>query len=92
MSFRIGKRVVCIDDRWQRTNGVPSHGPKLREVCVVAGKAQWDGDLFLFIEGYNSEEAYWAEAFRPVADTNISIFTAMLNRAPSVPADRELVP
>lgn len=92
MNFRIGQKVICIDGEWRcPIDASITHGPKKREVCVITGFTEWNSEPFLLLEGYPADHGYQAKAFRPIAETDISIFTAMLNPAPKAPATRELV-
>jgi hypothetical protein len=77
MSFRVGQKVVCIDD--SKMLGTVKYGDV---VTVRSTRLTIQGPALLFDEiicpsGY---EGWAAECFRAVADrkTDISIFTAML--------------
>lgn len=89
MAFRVGQKVVCVDDSPAK-NGVYS-GPLIMGAIYTvkwAGKRPSDHMPVLILEEIRGafhwsgcEYAYRQRRFRPVAErsTDISIFTAMLN-------------
>lgn len=93
MSFYVGQRVVCIRDGWSGFFGeiFPVCG------CIYTIRDIEPGvldpsHLFLRFEEIVNEPAHYAsgfveanfdaEEFRPVRDTDISIFTALLTPQP----------
>jgi hypothetical protein len=83
MAFHVGQRVVCVDDgpdyAGQSTKLVERH------VYTVDDAFDWYGTPGVVIAGVQSWHptgAYKASRFRPVQETDISIFTAMLSPTP----------
>jgi hypothetical protein len=97
MSFRIGQRVVCVNDRFKNYRRSPSDR-SLRSGCVYT--IAWVGvdacamfptpTLSVHLEEITREVSdldgrrlpYFASRFRPVKETNIDVFTAMLAPTP----------
>jgi len=79
MNFKVGQKVVCImDEPWHYFDtDESSFGPKYNEIVTIIGFHQDNGGLFL--EGYeDGEYSYDEELFRPLIETDISIFHAIL--------------
>lgn len=93
--FEVGQQVVCVDDHFDHPNRhgfhrptkgdryivrefVPDFGgePCIRLSEIINPPVVWRGDVF------PEELAFKASRFRPIRKTDISIFTAMLNKAP----------
>lgn len=90
MSFRVGQKVVCVNDRWMdkafalpvkgsvytvRDIEVhPSYGTFIRLVEISNPPARFQDGYF--------EVSFQVEGFRPVVErkTSIAIFQAMLTR------------
>jgi hypothetical protein len=81
--FEIGQRVVCVDDtpKWYPTAGV-----KRGEIYVVTrvhhsprhgGSVELQGTPSMSLLGF------YAERFRPVDETRLDIFRAMLTETPA---------
>jgi len=97
MSFHVGQRVVCIDDRFQGGYGIEalprkSHTYTIRGVRISG----WEGcpTCVVLEEILNQPRQYRngfheahfdARGFRPVIErkTDISVFTALLNPKPA---------
>ena len=87
--FRVGQKVVCVDDELEpgciRWGGV---APVKGQVYTVSGfgKALRGDELCLrLFELSTPAWCYLAHRFRPIVErkTDISIFTAMLDRVPA---------
>lgn len=90
MTFRIGQRVACVTDLWDAMPGDPI--PVKDEVYTIDSiHDHVDGCFVSLVEigqpgcviggrGYG-RFIFEAHAFRPLSD--ISIFTAMLDKAPT---------
>lgn len=88
MAFRIGQRVVCINDGWVHSLlHLLRFLPKKGEIYTIRGIPQMPGgDVgLLFEEGLNDlcqlykiEPSFSLANFRPMTD--ISIFIAMLDQ------------
>jgi hypothetical protein len=91
MNFRVGQRVVCVDDAnfTHKDNGATIHKG---QVYVVRGLAREENGPGLYLEGvfqrarrggpFDGEELAWkANRFRPVVErkTDISTFTQILD-------------
>lgn len=87
MTFRVGQEVVCVrgdGDSWIDDCGGVCPGPEKNEVLKIVWITYVDGEMGLcFAEYPNDYDGFVATAFRPVVKTDISIFTAMLDRAPT---------
>ena len=94
--FHIGQKVVCIQDVW--VSGEPTQEPpgiikpSVGDVLTIREMVRQDGVLyFKFAEIHNKpfggylETVFEAIGFRPVVEkkTDISVFTAMLNKSPT---------
>lgn len=82
--FRVGQKVVCVDD--SRPRGYSLSGLTRGEVYVVAriGTSPWCGRPALWlVEKPEHDVGFWRQRFRPLVEkaTDISIFTALLNPA-----------
>lgn len=83
MTFRVGQKVVCVNDKpmfgWLWTNDKPEIGTVYTVARVIAGRYGSYQSLLL-VEICNDDLGYRAERFRPVVErkTDISIFTKML--------------
>lgn len=100
MSFRVGQKVVCVDARDRRGYIHPEDHPVshwLAEGAVYTiRKTMHRKTRLVWINGINRrkktgstiwvDSGFFASRFRPVAErkTNISIFTAMLKKAPAL--------
>jgi hypothetical protein len=97
MTFRVGQRVVCVKrDAWtDALSQLPLEAdnfPVFGMVYTVRTIDAAHGNLYLrFEEIVNAPRNYvngldecnfWAARFRPVKETDISIFTAMLAPTP----------
>lgn len=77
--FHMGQKVVCIkvpvviDD-----DCLNSPRPQKGEVCTVIYVEQ--GGEYIGLAEYLPGDCFLATLFRPVHETDISIFTAMLNK------------
>jgi len=97
MAFRIGQKVVCVNDTWRDTlidcpGGVPVKGG----VYTVRGFCEHYPEItsiyleeivnppFKYLVGAY-EPSFLAWRFRPVVErkTNISVFKEILNRTPT---------
>lgn len=83
-SFHIGQEVVCIKkDPWvdEDTLEVVVAGPRRGDVLIIDDIVSWAHEDFLVFARY---PGFWwpVYEFRPVAKTDISVFTAMLAKAP----------
>ncbi len=85
-NFRVGQKVVCVDDTHRVTGK--------RHPCLENGRVYevgsfgvtWRGTEGIHLVGVTNrrpEQAFYKERFRPVIErkTDISIFTALLNPA-----------
>lgn len=84
MTFRIGQEVVCIKEGpWMcdETMRPMEPGPTKGDVLVIVLIWPHDGQGFLMFSEY-PRDAWDPDQFRPVVRTDISIFTAMLDKAP----------
>ncbi|WP_162918508.1 hypothetical protein [Taklimakanibacter deserti] len=81
MTFRVGMEVVCIKDKW---NTVAEGHPKKGDVATVTGIYPHTNGLIKcdHISLAEFPAKYAIVFFRPVVRTDISIFTAMLDKAP----------
>jgi len=89
MAFQIGQRVVCIDNRFALFYG-DELLPRIGQILTIR-ELQTHNPLILglIFEEVRNPKLYYpagfmecsfdARGFRPVVDTDISIFTAMLN-------------
>ena len=78
MNFHVGQKVVCIDDRQRNlpTNCVRGVVYTISDIYV---HPQWGMKVYLHeIQAPPFNQGYFADRFRPVRTTDISIFTAML--------------
>jgi hypothetical protein len=103
MTFRVGQRVVCVDDAFHPRGTAAlvhgrsyllsgkSHGLTRGSVYTVRSLAvAHDGGPAIHLEEIIRSPAhpvlgeipYRASRFRPVKETDISIFTAMLSPTP----------
>lgn len=90
-SWHVGMKVVCVADDWEQVGG-PERLPIKGEVYTIRSIAPGpDGIYVMLVEIVNEpmhyrqglcEMDFHADAFRPVQRrvTDISIFTAMLNK------------
>jgi hypothetical protein len=91
MAFRIGQKVVCVDDDWQEAGHEPPHpsevDPVLGGIYTIRGIEGHADSLYFVLQeivnpprGSGNETWFEAVAFRPVVElkTDISIFTRML--------------
>lgn len=88
MSFRVGQKVVCVDDAPSLGREWFGYEPKEGAVYTIAGFSHGrygDYQVLVLVE-LNHPWGYRASRFRPVAErkTDISIFTAMLKEAPAL--------
>jgi hypothetical protein len=101
MTFRVGQRVVCVDDDFPEeyfygdgTPNLPYSGGvyTVRDLCMWSFNGDTHPGIYLE-EVVNperrwirpiaiAEHPFWAGRFRPVKETDISIFTAMLAPTP----------
>lgn len=91
--FRIGQKVVCIDDDWSHPRDyLVTNFPKLNVIYTVRGFVEdstgQDRTFILLDEVVNPliggiESSFLAACFRPAVErkTSIDIFTAMLNQS-----------
>jgi len=88
--FHVGQKVVCIHDGpWKNSAGTTPDGvsfPELKMVYHVrairqGGKGLWLQELRNLVLFYE-EPSFMVEFFRPVVETDISIFRAMLVTPP----------
>lgn len=89
--FRIGQKVVCIDDDWSHPlDYLVTNFPKLNVIYTVRGFVEdstWQDRTFILLDEVVNpliggiEISFLAACFRPVVErkTDISIFHAMLN-------------
>jgi hypothetical protein len=91
MSFRVGQKVVCVDDNWG-TNRCPGEVlPVKRSVYTIRGfedcdatdprPAIWLEEIVNPVR-HDGEVSFVTTHFRPAQKFDISIFTAMLTKAP----------
>lgn len=88
MTFHVGQMVVCVDDRQDgRIGNEP--WPVLKNVYTISDFRVLDDGLGVRVSELptplEDDRVYpWfkAERFRPVAKTDISIFTALLHPTP----------
>lgn len=86
--LRLGQQVVCIRDSWDTR--VPGEVQPIKDmVYTIRGFDTATEDIGLWFEEFVNEPlitglepSYEQEAFRPVKDTSIEMFTKMLNPAP----------
>lgn len=95
MTFHVGQRVVCVDDANWRKKWIAKcpNRPIAGSVYTIREIRQKPNSLgFLLMEITNRprkfrlgrlEPCFYAHRFRPVRDTDISIFTSMLSPAPT---------
>jgi hypothetical protein len=82
MMFRIGQKVVCIDDSIEHDEPGP-HTVKGR-IYTISSMPLWENEPTLLFEELpphwdpNWSTGYNPECFRPIVETDISVFTAML--------------
>ena len=81
MTFRVGQKIVCIDDS-NCTCGKPS-GLILRDVYTVVWTSSYFGEPVVHLAEYQDMEGHsgaLASRFRPLVEkkTDISIFKKML--------------
>lgn len=90
MAFRVGQKVVCIWDDWSCLNGpedVSLPKPRKGEVYTITDICDplvAEGPCLKLAE-MKSHCRFAARRFRPVHDTDISIFTKMLEPEPNAP-------
>lgn len=91
MSFHVGQRVVCVDDKspavsWSGDLSWPTEGQiytiSWAGICPRFNKQAVQLAEFPTVTDDGRNIRYQAKRFRPVKETNISIFTAMLSPAP----------
>lgn len=77
--FRVGMKVVCVD-----ASGLLHHLKEGAVYTISAINAKWGCVLIGLVEapGDSPDVNYYPRRFRPVVNTDISIFAAMLNKAP----------
>lgn len=87
MAFRVGQKVVCVDDGPSilgRLTGLVTGA--VYTVTAVGLTHPIDAQRLPCIEiaERDSPNAFWAHRFRPIVErkTDISIFTAMLDKTP----------
>jgi len=92
MTFRVGQKVVCVDDRpdWHSRTKFFERGHiytisdlKMNSQFITGPRSYGAGSGIRFVEVAEPHEYAWFDArrFRPAVErkTDISIFTAMLN-------------
>jgi hypothetical protein len=81
--FRIGQKVVCVDDGPSAFGGEPTNVKKgcVYTISYFGLDADWPCVLLAELNPPGFKAWYNAQRFRPVVErkTDISIFTAMLN-------------
>lgn len=89
MTFRVGQKVVCVDNKPHKGCAFLGDRPVEGEIYTVrkTGLTSWiDGRPGILVaEIRNLHDAcFWADRFRPVVEkkTDISIFEAMLAPSP----------
>lgn len=93
-NFYIGQKVCCIaaiDDGWwiDEFDGKKRRGPKIGEICTIKIiSTSIEGATLRFVEYIETKQEYYAEYFRPLVETDISIFQAIL-ADPSKPIEDE---
>ncbi len=92
--FRVGQKVVCIDDDWGSApmGGQVQYLPTKNDVYTVrAITVNGNGKVFIRLHEIvnpqtdkHHEAEFWAECFRPVAErkTDISVFRKLLQPNP----------
>lgn len=100
MSFHLGQKIVCIDDRWHHPNGLPPILPRKGVVYTFAGWESYvepgNPNRYLYVEEIPKCQpdsslrlvSFQASHFRPVVErkTDISIFKRLLQPREKVPA------
>ncbi|MGA0595647.1 hypothetical protein [Enterovirga sp. CN4-39] len=96
--FYVGQKVVCVDGdfpRWEavRANYEPVEIPRAGVTYTVRELFDHDGAVYLRLDEIRNpllrlrtgllEPAFGQRRFRPVVQTDISIFQAMLTKYPS---------
>jgi hypothetical protein len=77
--FHVGQEVECIDDSPAWKNNVPS-GLVKGQIYIVAEILPFIHEYGVSISGKLGK--FSCKRFRPLRKTDISIFTAMLNKTP----------
>lgn len=81
-NFRVGQKVVCVDDRWETMDetqrGKPS--PFRGRVCTVAAKVSRYRETYLVLAEFSPDSGFLASRFRPAVDkpASIEVFRKML--------------
>lgn len=94
--FVVGQRVVCINDDGDWGSAAR---PEKSRIYTIREIFTWVGRVGLRFEEivnpvaaiWNIEFGYDHVYFRPVKETNIDVFTAMLNKTPSPTKELEQV-
>lgn len=87
--FRVGQKVVCVDDRESNLlgywNGLELVKGRIYTISQTGLAHHLDPQQLpcVHVAEIDRESPFWAHRFRPVANrkTDISIFTAMLDRS-----------
>ncbi len=88
MTFRLGQKVVCIDDAWTLHTGKPAQAgfgflPQKGLVYTIADViTQFVECAYVRLHEASWDEIYEASAFRPLIErkTDIATFTQILRR------------
>lgn len=88
MSFHVGQKVVCVDDSPPRSGLTFKAHPVKGRVYTIAAIGSMDGEPAVDLVELGKLGAclqypdWLASRFRPVKETDISIFTSMLVPTP----------
>lgn len=92
MNFRVNQKVICVDvspARGQEKIHVVLETLsllRLREIYTIRSCDKWYGvrleEIRLQIDPLGGEAGFYPWRFRPVKNTNIDIFLAMLKKTP----------
>lgn len=81
-----GDKVVCVNAEWEIVlDHGPGPDPEPNQVYTIEIIEEFASDIFLFLRELGGGYGFSYDGFRPVPkrDTDISIFTEMLNKAPA---------
>lgn len=100
MSFKIGERILCVDDvvRSGRRKGLKHRKLNAGDVYTCRGLPQWinpddDSPTVAVEESPNIHDGveigFYADRFRPIDDPRLEIFRALCRTKPKVTESQE---
>ena len=91
MIYRIGQRVICINDAnlvsYGRSLPVKNKIYTIAEIAIGEDWAWYQDDPYFYLTELDPDSAFWSQRFRPLVESSIKVFTDILAKLPArVPA------